>query len=286
MSEKKGSGFWALLIKGGTTLLKGAKLLKVIFAAATFASYAYLFTWKFALMVLIAIGFHESGHVWAMKKTGMKTKGFYFLPFLGGVAIGNEAHKSQAQHAFIAIMGPVWGFALAAATYVAYLVTHQPVLAAVASWMALVNLFNLLPVNPLDGGQILRTITFSVNNTLGIVFLGLSIVLGIACAIKFNIGLFYVLLIAAALDFIGEIASKIRNARRRAELQGYLTKNPENEWWVTNDLKSLEEIPAMTTGQVLLTGGSYVGLILALFAVMFATSHVPGADIALLLLQD
>lgn len=80
MTEKKSSGFWALLVKGGTTLLKGVKLLKVVFAAATFASYAYLFTWKFALMVLIAIGFHESGHVWAMKKTGMKTKGFYFLP--------------------------------------------------------------------------------------------------------------------------------------------------------------------------------------------------------------
>ena len=98
MSEKKSTGFWALLGKGLATVFKGAKLLKVIFAAATFASYAYMFTWKFALMVLIAIGFHESGHVWAMKKTGMKTKGFYFLPFLGGVAVGTERETTSTSY--------------------------------------------------------------------------------------------------------------------------------------------------------------------------------------------
>lgn len=288
MSEnKKGAGFWALLAKGGSALFKGAKFLKVIFAGATFASYAFLFTWKFALLVLIAIGFHESGHVWAMKKMGIKTKGFYFVPFLGGAAIAEDQYKTHGQQAFIAIMGPVWGFLLAVATYVVYLVTGNPLFAAVASWMALVNLFNLLPVNPLDGGQILRTITFSIHSTVGLIFLGFSLLAGIVIGFKLKIGLFAIILIAAALDFAGEIFARRSRAKRILKLEEY-KENPENEWWIAEELAKLHahEKKTMTPKQTVLTAVSYVALIVVLFVVMFKTSHVPGADIALLLLQD
>ena len=74
-------------------LVKSLKLLKfgkMGLAAASFAGYAILFSWKFALLLMIAVGWHESGHVWAMKKMGIKTKGFYFIPFVGGAAVANE----------------------------------------------------------------------------------------------------------------------------------------------------------------------------------------------------
>lgn len=283
--NKKGAGFWALLVKGFATLAKASKLLKVIFAGATFASYAYMFTWKFALVILIAIGFHESGHVWAMKRLGMKTKGFYFLPFMGGVAIQEEGHKTHANQAFVAIMGPVWGFALAVATYIVYLVTHQPIFAAVASWMALVNLFNLLPVNPLDGGQLMRTITFSVHSSVGLVFLGFSILAGLGLALYMKIGLFVVLIVAAIFDFLGEIFQKRGRAKRIAELNAYREKWGDEEW-IMNNLEALKEKPVMTHKQIALVASSYIGLVILLFTVMFKTAHIPGADLALLLLKD
>lgn len=285
--EKKSTGFWALIGKGFFTLLKGAKVLKVVFAAATFASYAFLFTWKFALMVLVAIGFHEAGHVWAMKRMGIKTKGFYFLPFLGGVAIAEEQYKSHGQHAFISIMGPVWGFALACVTYALYLITGMPLFAAVASWMALINLFNLLPVNPLDGGQIMRCITFSVHGTVGLVFLGLSIIVGGMLAFYMQVGLFAILICAAALDFAGEIFTKRRKARRLAELNGYRDKFGEEEWIMNEFIKlQSDDKKAMNRGQLATVASCYVGLTLLLFVLMYKTAHVPGADIALLLLKD
>jgi len=157
--------------------------------------------------------------------------------------------------------------------------------AAIAGWMALVNLINLLPVNPLDGGQLIRTITFSVNHILGIVFLGLSLLVGVVFAIKFKVGLFAFLLFAAMLDFVGEIVNRKLNAARRARLESYL-QNPDNETWVKRELDKIEEIPGMTTKQMLVAGGSYVGLVLGLLCLVFMTAHIPGADITLKLLQE
>jgi len=86
MSKEKKSkvGVWALLGKLGSKLfgilgklVKGVKMTKVGLAAASMAGYAMLWSWKFGLLLMIAIGFHESGHVWAMRKMGIKTRGFY-----------------------------------------------------------------------------------------------------------------------------------------------------------------------------------------------------------------
>lgn len=138
MSEKKSRiGIWALLGKLGgkvfslfAKLLKGLKFTKVGLAGLSFAGYAAIFSWKFALLLMIAVGFHESGHVWAMKRSGMKTKGFYFLPFVGGAAIAEEEYKSYGQNVFISIMGPIWGALLAWVCGVVYWSTGNPMWAA------------------------------------------------------------------------------------------------------------------------------------------------------------
>jgi len=95
MSETKSKGgILALFIKLGpkllTLLAKMGKVFKVGKAAlfvASFASYAYMFTWQFAAVLMFSLFVHESGHVWAMKRYGLKVKGIYFLPFIGGAAV-------------------------------------------------------------------------------------------------------------------------------------------------------------------------------------------------------
>lgn len=92
---KSNFGLVALVIKVGpkmvgvlAKLAKGLKVGKVGLVGISLASYAYMFTWEFAAMIMLMLFVHESGHIWAMKRCGIKTKGIYFLPFVGGVAVG------------------------------------------------------------------------------------------------------------------------------------------------------------------------------------------------------
>jgi Zn-dependent protease len=180
MTEKKSKTGWGLFGKFGAKfltylpkLLKMTKLIKVGLLAISFASYAYLFTWKFALLIIIALGFHESSHVVAMKHKGFRTKGFYFIPFLGGAAIAEDKYKTYADNAFIALAGPIGGLVLAIGTYVAYLITGLPMLAAAAGWMAMLNLFNCFPLGMLDGGQVMKAIAMSISEKVGMACMSL-----------------------------------------------------------------------------------------------------------------
>jgi len=288
MSKEKKSkvGVWALLGKLGSKLfgilgklVKGVKMTKVGLAAASMAGYAMLWSWKFGLLLMIAIGFHESGHVWAMRKMGIKTRGFYFLPFIGGAAIAEEQYKTYGQNAFISIMGPIWGALLAWACGVAYWLTGIPLLAAAAAWMATLNLFNLLPITPLDGGQLVRSIAFSIHKNAGVVFLALSLIAGGIIMWKLRIGLFALLLAVGALELFLEIRYRFRMAKVR---EGKLHK-----WELPYDLldssqpDGLKRYPgAMNKKQLTLTILSYVGTIATLVTILRLMSDVPGADLA------
>ncbi len=137
-------------------------------AVASFSSLALMFTWKFAIFVMVMIGLHECGHLWAAKRCGLKTGGFYFLPFLGGIAFAGHATSSKWDTNFIAIMGPVWGFLVAIIWAGIYWVTSDPIWAYAAFWGAFMNLFNLFPMHPLDGSQISKAILASINPWLGL----------------------------------------------------------------------------------------------------------------------
>lgn len=285
-NEKKGAGLWALFAKLGSKmlsigakLLKGLKLTKAGLAGLTLAGYSAVFTWKFALLIMIAVGFHESGHVWAMKKMGIKTKGFYFLPFLGGAAIAEEEYKSYGENAYIAVMGPVWGALLAGICAAAYAVTGLPMLAAAAAWMATLNLFNLLPVSPLDGGQLMRSIAFSISKNVGIIFLVLSMILGVAIMFTLKIGLFALILIFGGLELFLELRKRLLLAKVKA---GKLPKwNLPDSMFDDSQPDGLKRYPdAMNGKQLALTAVSYVGTIAVLITILFMMAHVPGAELA------
>ena len=205
----------ALIAKIGTKMLTiGAKFIKfvkigkVVLIAGSAVSYAYLFTWQFSLMIMISLFVHESGHLWAMRRCGLKTKGIYFIPFLGAASVADGTFKTRRDEAYIAIMGPIWGFILAAIVAIMYVTTKNTLFAATAGWMATINLFNLLPVNPLDGGRILKSITFSINSTLGFTFLIIGIIASIILTFWAGIVLFVVLLLIASLELTLEYRTR------------------------------------------------------------------------------
>lgn len=177
------------------------------FAIMTFAVYAWLLNWKAALLLTVAVGFHECSHLWAAKRLGLKTKGFYLVPFMGGVAFITDRYKNYGQQAFVVLMGPVGGGVLALATAGAWYITGSPILGAAAGWMCFLNLFNLLPLSFLDGGQLMGTISYSVNKTLGMVLNVISTLVAVVILWHYNP------VIAGLIIFFGgsSVVREVRN---------------------------------------------------------------------------
>lgn len=154
------------------------------FAALTFAIYTFCFSWKIALLIMVTVGFHEYSHLFAARKLGMKTKGFFFIPFVGGLALVGDQYKKLSDKAIVLLAGPVGGGLLAACFAGAWYVTQIPILGMAAYWMGLVNLFNLIPFSFLDGGQLLHSIASSINRTVALVGLTLSTIIGAGLLLK------------------------------------------------------------------------------------------------------
>ncbi len=211
--NKISAGMVALALKIGPKILTGvakfAKVGKVGLAAGSMITYSYLFTWQFAVMIMVLLFVHEYGHIWAMKKCGLKTKGIYFIPLLGAAAVSEEMFKSRRDEAYIAIMGPIFGLALSGVALVIYVYTQNALFAAAAGWMAMVNLFNLLPINPLDGGRVMKSMAFSINSKWGLIFLAIGMLASLIITVWAGIILFAILLVIGPLEFIYEY--KMRN---------------------------------------------------------------------------
>lgn len=140
----------------------------------TFFVYNLFFSWYLAIILMFSIAWHESGHLWAAKRMGYESKGFFLFPFVGGLAISDGKTERYSQQAFVVLMGPIAGGLLALVTYLAYLGTHISFIGEAAQWMAWINLFNLAPLGFLDGGQILESIVHSINETAGMIVMAIS----------------------------------------------------------------------------------------------------------------
>ncbi|WP_019277827.1 site-2 protease family protein [Vibrio coralliilyticus] len=192
------------LLPLGFKVFKSAKLIKVVLASASLAAYSWLFSFQFALALIACLVFHEYGHVKAMKYFGMKTKGIYLVPFLGGLALSDEKINTRWQDVVISIMGPMFGFVLSLILVVLYWITGEMFYAGLAVFNAFLNLFNLLPILPLDGGHVLKSISFSMNSLMGIVLCTAAALGGVALSYSLGLTLFGFLLIMGTLEIVIE----------------------------------------------------------------------------------
>ncbi|GEA21428.1 site-2 protease family protein [Vibrio harveyi] len=192
------------LMSLGMKALKSAKVIKVALASASLAAYSWLFSIEFALALVACLVFHEYGHIRAMKYFGMKTKGIYLIPFLGGLALSDEKINTRWQDVVISIMGPFFGLVLSIVFTILYWVTGEMIFAGLAVFNALLNLFNLLPILPLDGGHVLKSITFSMNSWIGLAGSVATAALGIYISYAFGLTLLGFLLIMGMLEVVVE----------------------------------------------------------------------------------
>ncbi len=124
------------------------------------AAFELMFGLAFALLLVFALFVHEFGHLLAYRLMGQPWGRMMFLPFLGAIAMPRLPLESQAQSVFAALMGPGFSALLALACAVPFALgdTQHPILALMGLVTAGLNIFNMLPAEPLDGGIALRSV--------------------------------------------------------------------------------------------------------------------------------
>jgi Zn-dependent protease len=141
-------------IKGGLLLLPKLKLLTTSGTAlVSVAAYSLFWGWQFAAGFVVLLFVHEMGHVFQLRREGIKASAPMFIPFLGAVITAKSLGENALAEARVGLAGPILGSLGAAAVGVVGALTGSTILLALAYVGFLLNLFNLLPVVPLDGGR-------------------------------------------------------------------------------------------------------------------------------------
>lgn len=128
-------------------------------------------------LFIAALMLHEGGHLLAMKLFGYRDLALLFLPFLGALATAHKQNASLSQKFWISLAGPLPGLLLGLGLLVLTQGQESGWLVE-AGWVLVgLNLFNLLPIYPLDGGQIADLLVFSRHPYLGVGFKGLGVLM-------------------------------------------------------------------------------------------------------------
>lgn len=122
-------------------------------------AYAMFWGWPFAVGFVALLFIHEMGHVAALRMQGIKATAPMFIPFMGAFIGMKQMPKDAFAEAVMAYGGPLLGTLGAIVCAGIGLLTANPFWYALAMTGFLLNLFNLLPISPLDGGRIIGVIS-------------------------------------------------------------------------------------------------------------------------------
>ncbi|HLZ94015.1 MAG TPA: site-2 protease family protein [Candidatus Dormibacteraeota bacterium] len=154
-----GTAVIAFLKYGGLLLLKIPALGTLVSVLISFAGYAWWQGPAFAAALIAMIFVHEMGHVFEIRRQGMKATAPIFIPFLGAAIFQREHPTTALKQAQIGIAGPIAGTIGATVAYFLFLSTGQSVFLLAAVLGFILNLFNLIPVWQLDGSWILAPVS-------------------------------------------------------------------------------------------------------------------------------
>src|SRR3954454_7424136 len=123
------------------------------------AAYALLWGWKFAVGFVVLLFVHEMGHVIQLRREGVEASAPVFIPFLGAVVAARSLGGNALAEARVGLAGPVLGTVGAAACLIPWALGGSDMFRALAFIGFFLNLFNLVPLVPFDGGRAMAALT-------------------------------------------------------------------------------------------------------------------------------
>jgi Zn-dependent protease len=137
--------------------------LKILTTSATMlvsiAAYALIWGWQFAVGFVLLLLVHEMGHVIQLRREGIEASAPMFIPFLGAVVAAKSLGDNAAAEARVGLAGPVLGTIGTLIPLALWLATGAEFWQALTYVGFFINLFNLLPVLPLDGGRAMAALS-------------------------------------------------------------------------------------------------------------------------------
>ena len=244
------SRIFLLLIAG----LKFGKLVPTVLSLLLAVGvYTLVFGWRYAVGIVAMLLIHEMGHYIAARQRGLAVRLPMFIPFAFAWTTLEELPHDAETEAYIGLGGPMLGTVGAIA---AWWLGHEydvTWLLAVASTGFFLNLINMIPLPPLDGGRITTVLSPRIW------LLGVPII-GALLWFQFSL----ILLLIAILAVPHVIAAFRFDPTSSPEAQRYHDVSPRTRWeygliyvgliaflaYMTNDLhRELRGIRAQQTEQ-------------------------------------
>lgn len=135
-------------------------LLFLATAAAAALSFGFSLSWEALPTLLGVLLFHELGHLAAMRLSGYRDLQVFFLPFMGAAVSGRPERPTMGKELFVLLAGPVPGLLLGLAALL-WPPIDAPWLHRTAWFAVMLNVINLLPFHPLDGGRVFELLLLS-----------------------------------------------------------------------------------------------------------------------------
>ncbi|MCD6017918.1 MAG: peptidase [Bacteroidetes bacterium] len=206
--------------------------------------YAFLFYTVFdqdiiyIAAVLVVLMIHELGHFFAMKAYHYNDVKLFVLPMLGAFVSGTKSKISQRQMCVVILAGPLPGIIIGFCLLISTIFHPNERLEMLGNIFFVLNLFNLLPFVPLDGGRLLETLFVHQNHAIRVVFTILSI---IAMTLLAILAQSIILLILPAF-MVFDLIMKVKNQKIKEYLDhekiNYVVDYsdlPDTSYWTIRD---------------------------------------------------
>ncbi len=122
-------------------------------------AYQLIFGWAFSVGFVLLLLLHELGHVFQLRREGVKASAPMFIPFLGAVISAKSMGDDAGAEARVGLAGPILGSIATLVPVGIWLATGSHFWQALAFIGFFINLFNLLPILPLDGGRAMAALS-------------------------------------------------------------------------------------------------------------------------------
>lgn len=199
-----------------------SSFIKTFLSVVLFAVLFYYFISEDILLIgliVLVLFVHEIGHYIMMKRYKYEKMSMIFIPFLGAMVQGKKSNSySQLERANVIIAGPVPGIFIGIILFLLGLYFQEIYLIYAGTLFALINVLNLIPIDPLDGGQLLYLLFFDRKDLLRLYFLLGSSLFVIVLGIYFDN--YFVIIFGFLLGVRVRAYQKILNIHRELKSQG------------------------------------------------------------------